>query len=100
MEVINVYVHLDGKDVIVMKVSLIKKIGKHSNRYLINLEIEITIPYLNRQSYFVLNSSDVIKYIDLTFTTESRYGLIFYTENKLTEFHLIISIRNKILELM
>jgi hypothetical protein len=65
----------------------------------IHLEIQITIPHFNRQSYLVLNSSDVIKYIDLTLTTERRDGFILYIENKSAEFNLMISLRNKILEL-
>jgi len=66
----------------------------------VNLGIEINIPYFNRQSYLELSSSVLLKYIDLTFTTERRDGLILYSHNKLIEFDFIISIRNKIIEIM
>ncbi len=65
-----------------------------------NLEIEITVPYFHRQSYLELNSFVVIKYIDLTLTSERRNGLILYSENKLTEFYFIVSIRNRTIEIM
>jgi hypothetical protein len=102
MEVINVYVHLDGKDVFVMKVSF-SRINKFLDRdflFYFKLEIEITIPHFNRQSYLELKSLVLINNIDLTFTTERRNGLILYSNNKLNEFDFIISIRNKIIEIM
>lgn len=68
--------------------------------FFVNLEVSITVPRFNRQSYLELSSSIFIKYIDLTFISERRNGLILYSYNKLTEFEFIISIQNKILQIM
>jgi hypothetical protein len=68
--------------------------------YSLNLEIHITIPYFNRQSYFQLKSLTSIKYFDLTFATERQNGLVFYSNDKLKEFYFIISIRNQFINIM
>ena len=98
MEAINVYVHSDGLD------DTATKVGSPSKDYQIlpqiHSEIDITIPYFNRQSYVELNPLDPIQSIDIIFTTERRHGLIFYWEKKSRGFYWIISIRNKILELV
>lgn len=66
----------------------------------INLEIEITRPRFNRQSYLEFPSLILIKSIDLIITTERRNGLIFYSYNKSSEFEFIICIQNKIIQIM
>lgn len=66
----------------------------------INVEIDITIPQFNRQSYLELNPLETIRSIDLIFTSERRHGLIFYWEKKSREFYWIIALRNRVLELM
>lgn len=98
MEVINVYVHSDGLDDTAMKVSCLPNDSPIFSP--MHSEIDITIPYFNRQSYVELNPLDPIQSIDIIFTTERRHGLIFYWEKKSRGFYWIISIRNKILELV
>ncbi|CAF4879182.1 unnamed protein product [Rotaria sp. Silwood1] len=68
--------------------------GHHCNQ-----KIEITIPYFNQQSYLKIKSSELIKYIDITFATEHDNGLILYCDNQLTELYFTISIRNKIIDI-
>ena len=66
----------------------------------------MTIPHFNRQSYFELKTPTISKYndqqllrIDLIFASENQNGLLLYTDDKLTEFYFIISIRNFIVDI-
>ncbi|CAF1289873.1 unnamed protein product [Adineta steineri] len=68
--------------------------GTHCNE-----KIEINFPHFNRQSYFEINSLTLIKYIELIFATEHTSGLLLYSNDKLKEFHFIVSIRNQIIDI-
>ncbi|CAF3381609.1 unnamed protein product [Rotaria socialis] len=75
--------------------------GRHCNE-----RFDVTIPHFNRQSYFELktylstkSSDNQLLRIDLIFASEHHNGLLLYSDDKLTEFYFIISIRNKILDI-
>jgi len=75
--------------------------GRHCHE-----RFEVTIPHFNRQSYFELKTPTINKYndqqllrIDLVFASENQNGLLLYTDDKLTEFYFIISIRNFIVDM-
>jgi hypothetical protein len=104
MEIINVYVLLVGKDVIVMKVIIHFMILL--NFVFLCKGFEVTIPHFNRQSYFELKTQITTKHIDnqllridLIFASEYQNGLLLYADDKLTEFYFIISIRNYVLDI-
>lgn len=64
-----------------------------------HLEIEITTPHFNSESYLKLETLTSIKYIEITFAIENYNGLILYCDNESIQFYFTVSIRNKTIDI-